>query len=220
MVRRVFRAARFHGLLYEVRRDASGRTILILDGPMSLFDSVQRYGLKLALFLPSVLSFSSFEVRADLLWGKERTPSVLVITRADGLVSTSPDPPSLAPELEVFMAAFTRLGSEWDVKPCDEVIALPGEAACVPDLVFDHRVTGERVYLEVFGFWSRAAVWQRIELIRGGFPGRILLAVGKHLRVSEEALGEEDAGEIYVFKQTLSPRAVLSRLEQRYADPH
>ena len=35
---------------------------------------------------------------------------------------------------------------------------------------------------------------------QGSFPGRILLAVGKQLRVSEEVLGEEDAGEVYVYK--------------------
>jgi hypothetical protein len=69
------------------------------------------------------------------------------------------------------------------------------------------------VHLEVFGFWSRAAVWRRVEQIRrGGLPCRLLLAVGKQLRVSEEVLGEDDAGEVYVYKQSLSPRAVLARL--------
>jgi hypothetical protein len=43
--------------------------------------------------------------------------------------------------------------------------------------------------------------------------------VGKQLRVSEEALGEEDAGEVYVYRATMSPRAVLERLrgERRWA---
>jgi len=38
--------------------------------------------------------------------------------------------------------------------------------------------------------------------------------VSKQLRVSEELLGEEDAGELYVYKRTISPREVLDRLER------
>jgi uncharacterized protein len=79
--------------------------------------------------------------------------------------------------------------------------------------VFGNRETGEEVYLEAFGFWSRDAVWRRVELIRKGFPARILLAVGKQLRVSEEVLGDDDAGELYVYRAAMSPRAVLARLD-------
>ena len=56
-------------------------------------------------------------------------------------------------------------------------------------------------------------MWRRVELIRKGFPARILLAVGKQLRVSEDVLGEDEAGEIYVYRATMSPRAVLGRLD-------
>ncbi|MFT3767749.1 MAG: DUF790 family protein [Minicystis sp.] len=211
--RRIFRAARFHQLIHVVKPIAEGGYVIELDGPFSLFDSVQRYGFRLALFLPSILSSRSFEVRADVLWGKEREPFTFAISPDDGLVSCSPDPPDTTPELEQFCAAFTRLESEWAVKQSDRIFALPGEEVCVPDLVFENQETGEEVYLEVFGFWSRAAVWRRVEQIRrGGLPCRILLAVGKQLRVSEEVLGEEDAGELYVYKATISPRAVLERL--------
>ncbi len=213
--RALFRAARFHQLIHVVRpRPEGGGYVIELDGPYSLFESVQRYGFRLALFLPSVLRCDAFEVRAEVLWGQEREKLAFVIGPADGLVSRAPDPPDTSPEIEVFCAAFTRLGSAWSVRPSDRVFALPGEVVCVPDLVFENAETGEEVYLEVFGFWSRAAVWRRVEQIRRGFPTRILLAVGKQLRVSEDVLGEEDAGEIYVFKGALSPRAILERLDR------
>jgi uncharacterized protein len=212
--RAIFRAVRFHQLIHVVRARAEGGYAIELDGPFSLFESVQRYGLRLALFLPSVLACRSFEVRAEVLWGKEREKLLFVLGPADALVSNAPDPPDTPPELEVFCAAFARLESEWTVRPSDRIFALPGEVVCVPDLVFENGETGEEVYLELFGFWSRAAVWQRVELIRKGFPCRIVLAVGKHLHVSEEVLGEEDAGEIYVFKGALSPRTLLERLRR------
>ncbi|MDC3984298.1 DUF790 family protein [Polyangium jinanense] len=213
--RRLFRAARFHGLIHVVEGSPQEGYTITLDGPWSLFDAVQKYGLRLAMFLPQVLAFRSFHVRAELAWGKARTRAVLEITPEDGLVSHVAEAPSTSPDLDVFKQAFERLGSEWSVAENDHIFALPGEIACVPDLVFRSETTGEEVFLEAFGFWSRQAVWQRIELVRKGFPARFLLAVGKQLRVSEEVLGEDEAGEIYVYRATMSPRAVLERLRRK-----
>lgn len=210
--RQLFRAARFHGLLHVVRGDpASGYTIT-LDGPFSLFDAVQRYGLRLAMFLPSVLLCDRFDVRADVLWGRAREPSVFAISQDDKLASHAMEPISTSPELTAFCEAFNRIGAEWKVEANERIFALPGEVVCVPDLVFTSSSTGEEVFLEAFGFWSRAAVWSRVELLRRGFPARLLLAVSKHLRVSEEVLGDDDAGEIYVYRSSMSPKAVLDRL--------
>ncbi|WP_437672655.1 DUF790 family protein [Sorangium sp. So ce131] len=213
--RKIFRAARFHGLIHVVQGDpASGYTIL-LDGPFSLFDAVQRYGLRLAMFLPSVLACASFKVRAELRWGRDKEPLAVEIGPNDGLVYHGRELAETTPELEAFCEGFRKLGSPWRVSHNERLFALPGEVVCAPDLVFENAATGEEVYLEAFGFWSRAAVWRRVELIRKGFPARILLAVGKQLRVSEEVLGEDDAGEIYVYRATMSPRAVLARLDGR-----
>jgi predicted nuclease of restriction endonuclease-like RecB superfamily len=213
--RKLFRAARFHGLLHVVRGSPEAGYTIDLDGPFSLFDAVQRYGLRLALFLPSVLACASFQLQADVLWGKEREKLSFAIDPSHGLtVAEAREPAGVAPDLELFCEAFRRLDSPWSVAANERIFALPGEVVCVPDLVFTSRETGEEVFLEAFGFWSRSAVWQRVELLRKGFPARILLVVGKQLRVSEEVLSDEDAGEIYVYKRTISPREVLERLDR------
>jgi hypothetical protein len=210
--RKLFRAARFHGLLHVVTGDPEAGYTITLDGPFSLFDAVQRYGLRLALFLPSVLACEKFHVVANILWGKSREPLTFEITPKDELTSHIADFPQSSPDLDVFCAAFKKLESPWSVRPNERIFALPGEVVCVPDLVFKNKETGEQVFMEAFGFWSRDAVWRRVELIRRGFPARILLAVSKQLRVSEEVLGEDDAGEIYAYGASMSPRAVLDRL--------
>ncbi|HLM76028.1 MAG TPA: DUF790 family protein [Polyangiaceae bacterium] len=212
--KKLFRAARFHGLIHVVTGDPEAGYVIKLNGPFSLFDAVQRYGLRLALFLPSVLACSKFHVAAEILWGKSRERVTFEITPKDGLVSHVADFPQSSPDLDVFCAAFTKLESAWIVRPNERIFALPGEVVCVPDLVFKNKKTGEEVFLEAFGFWSRDAVWKRVELIRRGFPERILLAVSKQLRVSEEVLGEEDAGEIYAYGASMSPRAILDRLDR------
>jgi predicted nuclease of restriction endonuclease-like RecB superfamily len=90
---------------------------------------------------------------------------------------------------------------------------------CVPDLVFTHRDSGARVYLEVLGFWSRDAVWRRVELVERGLPHRILFAVSDRLRVSEAVLGGEAPGALYVYKGVMSARAVEEHLDRLLLRP-
>ena len=63
------------------------------------------------------------------------------------------------------------------------------------------------------GYWSRAAVWQRVELVQAGLSERILFAVSSRLRVSEEVLGTELPSALYVYKGTMSARAIAGRLD-------
>lgn len=213
--RNIFRAARFHGLIHTVQASEDQGYVITLDGPFSLFDAVQRYGMRLSIFLPSVLSCGHFKVSARVLWGPERTPYIFEISPKDGLLSFSSEQGAGAVDLDSFCAAFQKLESEWIVIQNDRIFALPGEVVCVPDLYFLNRATGEEVYLEAFGFWSRDAVWKRVELIRKGFPARIILAISKKLRVSQEVLGEEDAGELYVYNTSPSPKVLLDRLNRK-----
>jgi len=211
--RQLFRAARFHGLLHRVRGRAETGYAIELDGPLSLFSAVRRYGFKMALFLPAVLRCRAWRLEADLLWGKGSEPRLFRLGPEQGLVPHGSLPSGLPPDLSAFCADFDKLGSAWTAAPAERIFALAGEAVCIPDLVFTNAQSGEQVYLEAFGFWSRAAVWQRVETLARGFPARIILAVGKQLRVSEEVLDEQAPGQIYVYRTTMSPRAVLRRLE-------
>jgi predicted nuclease of restriction endonuclease-like RecB superfamily len=214
-VRQLFRDARFHGLLHRVQRVDEGSYLIELDGPLSLFSAVQKYGFKLALFLPSLLRCKTWQLRAEVLWGKQREASSFELSPRDELVPYDKPMTGVAPELAKFLEGFRKLKSKWTIDSNEHIFALPGEVVCIPDFVFTNSETGEEVFLEAFGFWSRAAVWQRIETIERGFPSRIILALGKQLRVSEEALSSEQADQanLYVYKTKMRPKAVLERLE-------
>jgi uncharacterized protein len=211
-MRAIFRAARFHGLVHTVSELETGGQRLVVDGPFSLFDSVQRYGLKLAIFLPHVLACPRFTLRAEILHGAKRERLELRLEPEDGIAPGRLPATSTRPELGTMVEAFEALGSEWKVSRSEQVIARPGEPVIIPDLVFDSSRTKTRVHLEAFGFWSRKAVWQRIEQIRAGLPERMLLVASKKLRVSEELLEESEASELYVYGTAISAREVLARL--------
>jgi uncharacterized protein len=215
--RGVFRSLRFHGLLHRVER-SDRKTTITIDGPFSLFDSVQRYGLRMGLFLRTALRLEDATITADVLWGKERTAARYDVTSSKDLLASvrGLSEPELGarPELGVLVEAFSALGSPWVVERCDELFVANDGAVVVPDLVFS-KAGAEPVYLELFGFWSRAAIFTRVaQLERGGLPKLVLLA-GKNLRVSEEIVDEASVGaSLYMFKTTISAREVLRRIDQ------
>ena len=84
---------------------------------------------------------------------------------------------------------------------------------CVPDLTFVHAESGRRVHLEVLGFWSRDAVWRRVELVEQCLLERVVFAVSSRLRVSEEVLGDAEHAALYVYKGAMSAKALLRRLD-------
>jgi hypothetical protein len=95
------------------------------------------------------------------------------------------------------------------------VLNLPGVGVCVPDLVFTRDGAKTPVYLEVLGYWSRAAVWRRVELAEAGLPHRVIWAVSDRLRVSEAALPADLPASLYVYKGVMNPRRILKLLEAR-----
>jgi hypothetical protein len=121
--------------------------------------------------------------------------------------------PALPDELSAFVSAFERLESGWRIDREPAVLDLPGAGVCVPDLAFVRASDGARVHFELLGFWSREAVWRRVELVRAGLPHRILFAVSKSLRVGEAVLDDSPTGALYVFTRVIGAKQVLDRLE-------
>ncbi len=70
------------------------------------------------------------------------------------------------------------------------------------------------------GFWSRDAVFRRIELCEAGLGAAILFAVSSRLRVSEELLDDESSAGLYVYKKTMSARAIEKRLDTLFSNPN
>ena len=147
--------------------------------------------------------------------------------------------PGLPDDVAALLERVAARDSGWIASPATAILDLPGAGVCVPDLVFRRKppvgagvslksgpargpaaaAGGPEVFLEVMGFWSRDAVWRRVELVERGLPHRILFAVSKHLRVSEAALGDDLPGSLYVYARTLDARAVLDRVERLAARP-
>ncbi|HVV84169.1 MAG TPA: DUF790 family protein, partial [Kofleriaceae bacterium] len=208
--RRLFRQLKFQRLLHTIAPRAGGGYRIEIDGPYSLFESVTRYGLALALALPAIRACARWRLDADLRWGAARTALAFHLEGKAIAAELAP----LPEELAALVRAVAELDTPWRAAPADALLDLPGVGVCAPDLVFTHGGTGESVYVEVLGYWSRAAVWRRVELVERGLADRVVFAVGQHLRVSEEALAGELPGALHVYKRTLQARPLVEAVDR------
>jgi predicted nuclease of restriction endonuclease-like RecB superfamily len=229
--RSLFRALKFHRLLYKLQGSDDGTYRIEIDGPFSLFENSTKYGLQLALLLPALRRADALSLDADLRWGKSRQ-SLSFHWESRRASEEVEDDARLPDELIELVSAFRTLNSGWKVNAAGTLIDLPGVGLCVPDLVFESP-QGKPVYFELMGYWSRDAVWKRVEIAkaaatqidapaivraRRASPAatrlpKMLFAVSSRLRVSEAALSEDDPAALYVFKGVMNPRSVLKKLE-------
>ena len=215
--RLLFRKLKFLRLLHTIQPAADDGYAVEIDGPYSLFESVTKYGLQLALLVPALDVLERWHLEADIRWGKAKRPLKFA---AEGKPVTLSVPLALeefshlSDESRALVSSFRALTTSWQISPSSDLLQLPGLGLCVPDFQFVHRQTGQVVYLEVMGFWSRQAVWRRVELVEAGLPYQIVFAVSHRLRVSEQALDDRERSCLYVYKGTLSAAAIARRLDK------
>jgi hypothetical protein len=209
--RALFRRLKFQRLLYTIAPRPEGGYHLEIDGPFGLFEQSTKYGLQLALALPLIRACDRWRLVADVRWGAERKPLRFELegdaSDLEGVETPLPD------DVAALLRGLAGLDTPWRASPSTAVLDLAGVGCCVPDLELEHATTGQRVHVEVLGYWSREAVWRRVELVQRGLGERIVFAVGQHLRVSEAVLDETLPGALYVYKRTMSPRALLEKIE-------
>ena len=208
-----FRRLKFHRLLYVATRPSAGVCRVEIDGPFSLFRSVTSYGLQLALLLPVLDACGCrWVLDADIRWGPERRPLKFHL-EGEPVTGAAGEDARLPDEVARLLDRFRRMKTPWTADVAHDLLDVPGFGLCVPDLVFTHADTGHRVYFEALGYWSREAVWRRVDLVEAGLPQPIVFAVSRRLRVSEEVLDEKLPGQLYVYAGVISARAVEERLE-------
>ena len=119
---------------------------------------------------------------------------------------------------EAFAKAWDRAKQTggWELQPGAGVLPIPEQkAALVPDFTLVHGESGEKVHLEVLGFWSGRTLVDRVALIRAAEAKghRVLLAASENLGASSGALSESIRGAVVPFKNRLKVSAVLEALD-------
>ncbi len=219
--RLVFRYVKALGLIYALETlDGGGGHRLRLDGPLSLFASTRKYGLRLARFLPGLLLTAPWRLRAEISW-KDRDAVLELDSETCGLKSHHSGPADAGggegDVREAFARAWARAKDtgDWELGEGPGVLPLPPlRAALVPDFALVNTSTGEEAHLEILGFWSERRLQERVALVREAAKRghRVLVAAPESLGPSPEALREATGGAVVPFKHRLDVASVLAAL--------
>ncbi|MDF3069500.1 MAG: hypothetical protein K0R38_5101 [Polyangiaceae bacterium] len=213
--RELFRKLKFRQLLFRIEPLEGGGYRLEIDGPLSLFGATTKYGLELSLSLPALLSCGQLRLKAELRWGKRREALTFEQTFPP-LPSGSAVSGARSDVQELLESLAQHRG--WEARLSEKLLDLAerGGGVLVPDLELSRPRRGgaqDTVLVEVLGFWSRDAVFRRIEAAERGLSDRVLFVVSSRLRVSEDLLDGVDAASLYVYKGKINASALIRKAE-------
>lgn len=211
-LRQLIRGVKFQGLLTEAVRDEQGAVVLRLDGPLSIFESTPRYGVKMAGFLPALLLCEVWSLEAQVQFGRGRAKRRFRLGPQHGLVGRARDAGAWLPELiEAFERRFAEVAPDWRVDRDVPLLNLGGEVV-VPDFRLVHRESGWEASLEVLGYWRKGGVARRLAALREHGAPRLVLALEQSLRVGDQDLDGIE-GPIVPFRDIPDARKVKKILE-------
>ena len=218
--RELFGAIKAYRLIHTVNGSNETGYEIRLDGPISIFQRSQKYGVQMAVFLPALLLCRHWRLRAEIAAGKPGQPRRNLFFELDSDTHTFRShyhsiAPYENPIIDKLAAAWAKRERLWSLEPSRDVIDLGGTSAFIPDYVLSHP-DGRQVFLEILGFWTDRHLTARVaELERAGFRD-FLLAAWEELRGSRDPLTQNPPHTI-VFKSSLDPTAVELALERLYS---
>lgn len=214
-----FRQLKFHRLLYELKEIEEGMFKegyeVKISGPHQLFKSVAKYGLQLALLLPSLRYCQRWKLSAKVLWGKAKEELDFFLNGDREQISAQEIP--MPEEAEQIVYQIKNLGdqSPWKVRRAIKIFNVPGVGICIPDLLFTKDDDpNEKIYMEMMGYWNREAIFKRIDLCKSGLQEKFIFAYSERLRVNEAVLDAQLPAALLSYKGTIGLRTLFRKLDE------
>ncbi len=216
VTRRLFNEIKAFRLIHSINGHPATGYEVHLSGPVSIFHRSQKYGVQMAVFLPALLLYPGWRMRAEI--GTKTGAAFFELNSEQRRLRSHYLVDSLSPQdslLAKLIEDWRGLQSEWQIEPSQQVIDL-GESAFIPDVIFS-RAGDEPVYLEMLGYWTPRHLNDRLkEFTRAGFAN-YLIAASEELRCSRDAPTQVPIN-IFIFKKSLNARELQTRLA-RLTDP-
>jgi len=203
----VFQYIKLSHLIHWIRPLGSNGIEIILDGPASLFRSTQRYGIRMANFLPGLLLARDWKMTANI--ATSQGPKKFYLDSNCGLTTHYSDLPMFDSHIEEsFFQKFSRKKRKWKIERESEVIDM-GDSIFIPDFSFRHS-DGRTALLEIVGFWTPEYLQKKIEKVNRAKRKNLILAVNSQLNCSRE----DFYGEVIFYRKGIRIGDVLEKLEK------
>ncbi len=209
--KQLFKFIKFYQLMHAIEGDLDSGYEILLDGPVSMFRLSQKYGLKLAVFLPALLLCTRWKMEAEIVTaaGEHR---YFPLDESANLVSHYRDSTMYDSLLEkTFAERFHAIESGWKIEREVAIINLK-ETVFIPDFAFRH-MDGRTALMEIVGYWRPEYLKKKLMKLRRSGRQDMVIAVSANLNVSQDDFTDVP-GRVFFFKNRINPKEVITRLEQ------
>lgn len=213
-MRQLFRWLKFHQLMHRTTRGESGWRITV-DGPMSLFEQSQRYGLQMARFLPALLLSDRWSLTAEIDWPHSADRVTLELGPDDGLVTHLRSRGTwITEEEQTLVARIDASKTPWSVARSTRVVDLGGRDVFVPDFVVRCSDTGREALVEVIGYWRKDYLLRRAEALAAHGPPNLVLCVSRKLAAGDSTLPASLRDHVVDFARVIALKPFLAVVER------
>ena len=208
--KQIFKFIKFFKLMHTVSGNHADGYQIVLDGPASMFRLSQKYGIRMALFLPALLQCERWWMDATIIM-QRNDHYHFRLTDSCALKSHYQPPDDFDSALERrFAEQFGKLNTAWEFERETDIIDLK-ETVFIPDFSFAHP-DGRRALMEIVGFWTPDYLRRKLWKLKQAGQTNMVIAVSDQLNCTKEDF-REIPGEVLFFKTRIDSRAVLDRVE-------
>lgn len=201
-IRQTFKYLKFFRLLSRITRedeetpkkrkkkDSASTLHVVIDGPMSLFENTQKYGLQLASFFPTICHLSDWKLETEVKY-KERL-TTLKLDQDSKLTGHYTHFGSYVPEeIDVFQKDFKSKVKDWKITEDTPFLPSENQELIFPDLSFKNK-DKKLVHLELFHRWHATQLISRLQYGDANPNSPLIIGVDRSLYKKPEIKEELD----------------------------
>jgi len=209
--RSIFGWIKHFGLIHTVAGNAASGYEITLTGAASLFHRSQKYGIRMAVFLPALLLCKDWKMSAEIAQKEGGNVFYTLSSEQTELNSCYFDEPEYEnSDIEKLKKNWEKSAAGWELRKNLEVVDL-GKTAFIPDFVLISP-GGEKIYLDVLGFWTPKSLKKRLEEFRVANFQKFIFAASNELRGSrEEPLWTSE--NVIFYKTKIEPKLLVETAE-------
>ncbi len=209
--RSIFGWIKHFGLIHTVAGNAADGYEIMLTGAASLFHRSQKYGIRMAVFLPALLLCADWKMSAEIAQKEGGNVFYELSSRQTELNSCYFDEPEYEnSDREKLKKNWEKSAAGWQLRENAEVVDL-GKTAFIPDFVLISP-DRKKIYLDVLGFWTPKSLKKRLEEFSAANFQKFIFAASQELRGSrEEPLWTSE--NVVFYKTKIEPKLLIETAE-------
>ncbi len=209
--RSIFGWIKHFGLIHTIAGNALDGYEITLTGAASLFHRSQKYGIRMAVFLPALLLCKDWKMSAEIAQKEGGNLFYELSSEQTELTSCYFDEPEYEnSDIEKLKKNWEKSAANWELLENREVVDL-GRTAFVPDFVLI-AAAGAKIYLDVLGFWTPKSLKKRLAEFQAANFQKFIFAASQELRGSrEEPLWTSE--NVIFYKTKIEPKILIETAE-------